>query len=64
MKETSNIKYNMLKKIRGLFPEDINPFAGGLGNRENDALAYTFIGMPKDKIFVIFENSDIITLSG
>lgn len=33
MKKTSNIKTNMMKKIRELFPEDINPFAGGLGNR-------------------------------
>lgn len=30
----------MLKSIRNLFPPDINPFAGGLGNRENDAIAY------------------------
>ncbi len=54
----------MLKKIRDLFPENINPFAGGLGNRENDALAYLGIGIPKDSIYIIFENSDIMTLSG
>lgn len=54
----------MLKKIRDLYPENINPFAGGLGNRQNDALAYNAIGIPKDRIYIIFENSDIMTMDG
>lgn len=33
MKKTSNIKTNMLKKIKDLYPTDFKPFAGGLGNR-------------------------------
>ena len=31
----------LLMNIRGVFPQNINPFAGALGNRQNDALAYT-----------------------
>lgn len=33
--------------IRKLFPEHHNPFAGGLGNRENDAIAYRAAGIPR-----------------
>lgn len=29
-----------MSQIRNAFPSHINPFVGGLGNRENDAIAY------------------------
>ena len=37
----------MMRVIRNLFPENCNPFIGGLGNRENDAIAYLAAGMTK-----------------
>lgn len=42
-----------MKKIRELFPDDINPFAGGLGNRENDAIAYRALKIPSDSIYLV-----------
>lgn len=35
-----------MKDIQSIFPSHINPFAGGLGNRENDAIAYRYAGIP------------------
>jgi hypothetical protein len=32
-KKTGNIKANLIKKIAELFPPEISPFVGGLGNR-------------------------------
>lgn len=43
----------MLKKIRDIFPPHINPFAGGLGNRINDAYAYAAAKIPPEKIFLV-----------
>lgn len=57
MKNTGNVKTNMIKMIRELFPPEINPFAGGLGNRENDAIAYLATGIPYDKIYLVSEKS-------
>lgn len=42
-KKTGNIKANMIGSIKKLFT--VNPFAGGLGNRENDGVAYYHGGM-------------------
>ena len=47
----------MMNLIKELFPSDSNPFAGGLGNRENDAIAYLAAGIPKEKIFIIDKQS-------
>lgn len=33
MKKTGNIKANIMQNIKDVFPEDINPFIAGLGNR-------------------------------
>jgi phosphatidate phosphatase PAH1 len=39
--------------IKNLFPNSINPFIAGLGNRENDAIAYRNAGIPEQNIFLI-----------
>jgi len=57
MKKTSNIKTNMLRKIKELYPPNVNPFSGGLGNRENDAIAYAALGIPMDRIYLVSEES-------
>ncbi len=36
----------MMLSIKNLFPQYCNPFVGGLGNRENDAIAYRAAGIP------------------
>lgn len=56
-KKTGNIKANMIKIIANLFT--INPFVGGLGNRENDAIAYLHGGIDLDKIFIVDTQSRV-----
>lgn len=34
------MKTNLMMQISSVFPPHVNPFVGGLGNRENDAIAY------------------------
>jgi phosphatidate phosphatase LPIN len=46
LKDTKTMKTNMLIEIKRLFPEEKNPFVGGLGNRDNDAIAYMTAGVP------------------
>lgn len=57
LKKTGNIKANMMKLIRNLFSTD--PFIGGLGNRENDAVAYYQAGINLDQIFIIDTKSKV-----
>lgn len=40
-------------EIAHLFPANINPFFGGFGNRDNDAIAYKAAGTPLERIFLI-----------
>lgn len=42
-KKTGNIKANVMNILRSLFT--VNPFAGGFGNRDNDAIAYHHGGL-------------------
>jgi phosphatidate phosphatase PAH1 len=42
-----------MKGLKELFPKDINPFAGGFGNRENDSIAYHFAGIPFEDIYQV-----------
>lgn len=53
MKKTDNIKANIMKNIRETYPEHINPFIGGLGNRENDAIAYLHAGIAPENVYII-----------
>ena len=47
----------MINTLKDLFPQ--NPFAGGLGNRQNDAIAYYHGGMSMDKIFFVDKSSKV-----
>lgn len=49
----------MMLTIRNLFPKENNPFIGGLGNRENDAIAYRAAGIPLEKIFIVDTKSKV-----
>ena len=63
LKQTGNIKTNMMLEIRNLFPKYCMPFAGGLGNRENDAIAYRAAGIPLENIFIVGTDSMVHQLS-
>jgi phosphatidate phosphatase PAH1 len=60
-KKTGNIKANLINGIKKLFT--VNPFAGGLGNRENDAIAYNHGGIELDKIFIVDTKSRVQQMS-
>ena len=59
LKKTGNVKTNMMRAIKELFPTEVNPFVGGLGNRENDAIAYLAAGIPEKKIFIGDKQSEV-----
>jgi hypothetical protein len=40
-----------LLEIKNLFNETIQPFFAGIGNRDNDAIAYRMLGIPFENIF-------------
>jgi len=46
-------KIAALRDIRGLFSQEHNPFYAGFGNRESDYRAYTSVGVPEAKVFII-----------
>jgi len=47
------VKATAMKGLKELFPTDVNPFAGGFGNRENDSIAYHFAGMQLQDIYQV-----------
>lgn len=47
------VKATAMKGLKELFPNGVNPFAGGFGNRENDSIAYHFAGMELDDIYQV-----------
>jgi len=49
-------KIAALRDIRSLFPSSYNPFYAGFGNRDTDHQAYTQIGIPEGKVFIINSN--------
>ncbi|CAG9327640.1 unnamed protein product [Blepharisma stoltei] len=52
-REPQNFKTPALTEVLTLFPEDVNPFYAGFGNRDTDAIAYRAVGIPMDRIFII-----------
>lgn len=58
-KKPQMFKIAALKNLRGLFPEESNPFVGGFGNRDTDALSYRAVGVSLSKIFIINQDGEI-----
>lgn len=56
-----SFKIDCLTQVLNLFPEDINPFYSGIGNKKTDALSYETVGINKQKIFIINEKGEIST---
>lgn len=54
-----SFKIQCLTQIVNLFPPESSPFYAGFGNRHTDAIAYEAVGIPKNKIFIINEKSEI-----
>ena len=52
----------VLREIKQLFMEpntDSNPFSAGFGNKDSDALAYSSVGIQKNRVFIINPKGDI-----
>ena len=56
------LKIPLLTEIKNLFPENIKPFYAGFGNRDTDAIAYRYLDIPLNNIFIVDPNSDVIQL--
>lgn len=59
-------KIMVLREIKQLFMEpemDSNPFYAGFGNKHNDALAYSVVGIPSNRIYTINPKGDIYQIS-
>lgn len=46
-------KIACLNNIRHLFPDGIDPFYAGFGNRDTDAVSYKNVGISEGKIFIV-----------
>ncbi|KAI5073796.1 hypothetical protein GOP47_0011809 [Adiantum capillus-veneris] len=53
-------KISCLEGIKRLFPNDINPFYAGFGNRDTDEISYLKVGIPKGKIFIINPKGEVM----
>ena len=56
------LKIPLLTEIKNLFPDGIQPFFAGFGNRDTDAIAYRYLDIPLHNIFIVDPNSDVIQL--
>ena len=56
------LKIPLLTEIKNLFPEGLEPFYAGFGNRETDAISYRYLGIPLNKNFIINTSSEVIQL--
>ena len=56
------LKIPMLTEIKNLFPEGVEPFYAGFGNRETDAIAYRYLNIPLNYIFLIDTSSKVLRL--
>ena len=63
-KQQHLIKILSLLEIKNLFEEDKNNemFYAGFGNKETDAIAYRYFGIPLTRIFIINHKSNVIQL--
>mmetsp|Transcript_2560 Transcript_2560/g.8159 ORF Transcript_2560/g.8159 Transcript_2560/m.8159 type:complete len:497 (-) Transcript_2560:82-1572(-) len=52
-KRADVFKLSALSSIRSLFPPSHFPYYAGFGNRHTDVKAYTKVGLPRGKVFII-----------
>lgn len=53
LKKPQVFKIACLNNIRHLYPDGIDCFYAGFGNRETDAVSYNKVGVPSGKIFIV-----------
>ena len=58
------LKISVLTEIKNLFPDDCNPFYAGFGNRETDGIAYRYLDIPMNNIYIINSKSNVSQLGG
>ena len=56
------LKIPLLTEIKNLFPDNVKPFFAGFGNRDTDAIAYRYLDIPLNNIFIVDPNSEVIQL--
>ena len=56
------LKIPLLTEIKNLFPDGSKPFFAGFGNRETDGIAYRYIDIPLNNIFIIDTSSKVLRL--
>jgi len=56
------LKIPLLTEIKNLFPENTKPFYAGFGNRDTDGIAYRYLGIPLNNIFLIDTSSKVLRL--
>lgn len=58
-KKADEFKGALLKDLQRVFPENSNPIFAGFGNRDTDATACLYAGVPIGKIYIINEESEV-----
>ena len=56
------LKIPLLTELKNLFPDDEQPFFAGFGNRETDGVAYRYLEVPLNNIFIIDTSSNVLRL--
>ena len=56
------LKIPVLSEFKNLFPQNTTPFFAGFGNRETDGVAYRYINIPLNNIFIIDTSSKVLRL--
>ena len=56
------LKITLLTEIKNLFSEGTKPFFAGFGNRETDGVAYRYLEVPLNNIFIIDTSSKVLRL--
>ena len=56
------LKIPLLTELKNLFPEGVKPFFAGFGNRETDGVAYRYLEVPLNNIFIIDTSSNVLRL--
>ena len=56
------LKIPLLTELKNLFPDGTKPFFAGFGNRETDGVAYRYLDVPLNNIFIIDTRSNVLRL--
>ena len=56
------LKIPVLSELKNLFPQNVAPFFAGFGNRETDGVAYRYLDIPLNNIFIIDTSSKVLRL--